>query len=76
MRFIVQRVQFRPPSDDVQRAFPGTLLAVRFARNYPERTTKLVMENPIGLEDYRFKVPAQAAASGEPKPSQRAIMPL
>ncbi|HAA30917.1 MAG TPA: alpha/beta hydrolase [Cyanobacteria bacterium UBA8553] len=37
----------------------GGMLAVRFARNYPERTTHLVLENPIGLEDYRFKVPPQ-----------------
>jgi pimeloyl-ACP methyl ester carboxylesterase len=35
----------------------GGMLAVRFARNYPDRTTHLVLENPIGLEDYRFKVP-------------------
>jgi pimeloyl-ACP methyl ester carboxylesterase len=35
----------------------GGMLAVRFARNYPERTLHLVLENPIGLEDYRFKVP-------------------
>lgn len=35
----------------------GGMLAVRFARSYPDRTTHLVMENPIGLEDYRFKVP-------------------
>jgi len=35
----------------------GGMLAVRFARNYPTRTTHLVLENPIGLEDYRFKVP-------------------
>jgi pimeloyl-ACP methyl ester carboxylesterase len=35
----------------------GGMLAVRFARNYPQRTTQLVLENPIGLEDYRFKVP-------------------
>jgi pimeloyl-ACP methyl ester carboxylesterase len=37
----------------------GGMLAVRFVRNYPERTTHLVLENPIGLEDYRFKVPPQ-----------------
>ena len=37
----------------------GGMLAVRFARNYPERTTHLILENPIGLEDYRFKVAAQ-----------------
>ena len=35
----------------------GGMLAVRFARNYPMRVTHLVLENPIGLEDYRFKVP-------------------
>jgi pimeloyl-ACP methyl ester carboxylesterase len=37
----------------------GGMLAVRFARNYPQRTTQLVLENPIGLEDYRFKAPPQ-----------------
>ena len=35
----------------------GGMIAVRFARNYPERTTRLILENPIGLEDYRLKVP-------------------
>jgi pimeloyl-ACP methyl ester carboxylesterase len=35
----------------------GGMLAVRFARNYPQRTRALVLENPIGLEDYRMKVP-------------------
>jgi len=35
----------------------GGMLAVRFARSHPERTTHLILENPIGLEDYRFKVP-------------------
>lgn len=35
----------------------GGMLAVRLARNHPERVTHLVLENPIGLEDYRFKVP-------------------
>lgn len=38
----------------------GGMLAVRFARTYPERTTALVLEDPIGLEDYRFFVPPQA----------------
>jgi pimeloyl-ACP methyl ester carboxylesterase len=37
----------------------GGMLAVRFARSYPQRTSHLVLENPIGLEDYRFKVPPQ-----------------
>ncbi len=35
----------------------GGMLATRFALMYPERTQKLVLENPIGLEDYRLKVP-------------------
>lgn len=37
----------------------GGMLAVRFARNYPQRATHLILENPIGLEDYRLKVPPQ-----------------
>lgn len=35
----------------------GGMLAVRFALLYPEATEALVLENPIGLEDYREKVP-------------------
>ncbi len=35
----------------------GGMLAVRFALLFPEATTHLVLENPIGLEDYREKVP-------------------
>jgi pimeloyl-ACP methyl ester carboxylesterase len=31
----------------------GGMLAVYFARDYPEATSVLVLENPIGLEDYR-----------------------
>jgi pimeloyl-ACP methyl ester carboxylesterase len=38
----------------------GGMLAVRFARNFPQRTTHLILENPIGLEDYRFKVPPRS----------------
>ncbi len=37
----------------------GGMLAVRFARTYPERTAALVLEDPIGLEDYRLFVPPQ-----------------
>ena len=40
----------------------GGMLAVRFARTYPDRTTNLILENPIGLEDYRFFVPPQTTA--------------
>ncbi len=32
----------------------GGMLGVRFVRNYPGRSTHLVLENPIGLEDYRL----------------------
>lgn len=35
----------------------GGMVAARVALNYPDRVTNLVFENPIGLEDYRFKVP-------------------
>ncbi len=35
----------------------GGMLAVRFALMFPERTSDLVLENPIGLEDYRQRVP-------------------
>ena len=37
----------------------GGMLAARFALMYPEAVTKLVLENPIGLEDYRELVPYQ-----------------
>ncbi|MEJ6981109.1 alpha/beta hydrolase [Pedobacter sp. P351] len=35
----------------------GGMLATRFALMYPERMEKLLLENPIGLEDYRSFVP-------------------
>lgn len=35
----------------------GGMLATRFALMYPNLTTKLILENPIGLEDYRTTVP-------------------
>lgn len=35
----------------------GGMLATRFALMYPEFTQKVVLENPIGLEDYRLMVP-------------------
>jgi pimeloyl-ACP methyl ester carboxylesterase len=37
----------------------GGMLAVYFARDYPETTSVLVLENPIGLEDYRAAIPPQ-----------------
>lgn len=38
----------------------GGMLATRFARMFPDATTHLVLENPIGLEDYRLLVPWQS----------------
>jgi pimeloyl-ACP methyl ester carboxylesterase len=35
----------------------GGMLATRFAVMYPDVATRLVLENPIGLEDYRQFVP-------------------
>ncbi|MDQ7948222.1 MAG: alpha/beta hydrolase [Pedobacter sp.] len=35
----------------------GGMLATRFALLYPEQTEKLLLENPIGLEDYRTFIP-------------------
>jgi pimeloyl-ACP methyl ester carboxylesterase len=35
----------------------GGMLATRFALMYPETVTHLVLEDPIGLEDYRVFVP-------------------
>jgi pimeloyl-ACP methyl ester carboxylesterase len=37
----------------------GGMLAVYFARDYPETTQVLALENPIGLEDYRSAIPPQ-----------------
>jgi pimeloyl-ACP methyl ester carboxylesterase len=37
----------------------GGMLAVRFALMYPEFVERLVLENPIGLEDYKVFVPYQ-----------------
>ncbi|HEY0779991.1 MAG TPA: alpha/beta fold hydrolase [Gemmatirosa sp.] len=37
----------------------GGMLAVRFARTFPDRVTRLVLEDPIGLEDYRERIPPQ-----------------
>jgi pimeloyl-ACP methyl ester carboxylesterase len=37
----------------------GGMLAVYFARDYPETTAVLILENPIGLEDYRSAIPPQ-----------------
>lgn len=38
----------------------GGVLATRFALMYPEMTEKLILENPIGLEDWKTVVPYQS----------------
>ncbi|MGZ8557846.1 MAG: alpha/beta fold hydrolase [Chitinophagaceae bacterium] len=38
----------------------GGMLAARFVLLYPEKTEKLILENPIGLEDYKTFVPYQS----------------
>jgi len=38
----------------------GGMLATRFALMYPEMTEKLVLVNPIGLEDWKLKIPYQS----------------
>ena len=35
----------------------GGMLATRFALMYPERISKLILEDPLGLEDYRKFIP-------------------
>jgi pimeloyl-ACP methyl ester carboxylesterase len=37
----------------------GGMLATFFARDYPDVTKVLALENPIGLEDYRSAIPPQ-----------------
>ncbi len=54
----------------------GGMLATRFALMYPERTQKLIMENPIGLEDYRTFVPyatPEAAYQAELKTTPESV---
>lgn len=38
----------------------GGMLATRFALMYPETADKLLLVNPIGLEDWKLKVPYQS----------------
>lgn len=38
----------------------GGMLATRFALMYPEATSHLILLNPIGLEDWKVKVPYQS----------------
>ncbi len=43
----------------------GGMLATRFAQMYPQRTTKLALVNPIGLEDWQQVVPYPGIDSWE-----------
>ncbi len=38
----------------------GGMIAARFSLMYPETVEKLILENPLGLEDYKQKVPFQS----------------
>lgn len=38
----------------------GGMLATRFTLMYPELVSALILENPIGLEDWKLKVPYQS----------------
>jgi pimeloyl-ACP methyl ester carboxylesterase len=42
----------------------GGMLATRFALSYPDMTEKLILENPIGLEDYKTLTPYQSIDAG------------
>ena len=41
----------------------GGMLGVHFANRHPERVWALVLENPLGLEDYRASIPPQNSAA-------------
>lgn len=54
----------------------GGMLATRIALMYPETVTHLILENPIGLEDYRVSVPytpLEALYAAEMKASEESI---
>ncbi|WP_424495286.1 alpha/beta fold hydrolase [Salinimicrobium sp. GXAS 041] len=40
----------------------GGMLATRFALMYPEFTENLILVNPIGLEDWKLKIPYQSVS--------------
>lgn len=41
----------------------GGMLGVHFARRHPDRVSALVLENPLGLEDYVLSIPPQETAN-------------
>ncbi len=50
--------------------FMGGMLATRFTLMYPQMVEKLILEDPIGLEDYRTFVPYISAEQDYPKELQ------
>jgi pimeloyl-ACP methyl ester carboxylesterase len=48
----------------------GGILATRFTLTYPQTVEKLILEDPIGLEDYRTFVPYISAEEDYPKELQ------
>ena len=55
---LLDHVGVRGPVDFIGHS-TGDMLAVRFARLHPERVGRLVLEDPIGLEDYGRVIPPQ-----------------
>ena len=55
---LLDHVGVRDPVDLLGHS-TGGMLAVRFARLHPERVRRLVLEDPIGLEDYGRVIPPQ-----------------
>ena len=48
----------------------GGMVAARFALMYPETTEKLVLEDPLGLEDWKLKVPYTSVSESYEKELQ------
>ena len=59
---LLDHVGVRGPVDLLGHS-TGGMLAVRFARLHPERVSRLVLEDPIGLEDYGRVIPPQTTAT-------------
>jgi pimeloyl-ACP methyl ester carboxylesterase len=54
----------------------GGMLATRFALMFPQRVTKLILETPIGLEDYSQFVPYQTLETLYQKGSKATYEPI
>src|SRR5258707_13688654 len=52
----------RPPRSTLfpyTTLFRSGMLAAHFTKLHPDRVTNLILEDPVGLEDYRDLIPAQ-----------------